>query len=278
MDHILARVKGLRKKPYFKMVSDQSLFDIAAINLDACIPYNPDHNLDEDAWFKIEGFSHQGFCLDLLKQDFDSKDYNDLTKDNFSKIAFLFAVQGDDFYFQKITPSLFVKRKTLTFGEVAVLEQSQTRLVINSLPDAVYFKAADTLIFRNLATISSIFTGIDELYKEATNEEVKQFLDKPFIALSDDYSQDKVSKPNRKRIGLAIATLDAMSDDDKTHMLDYIDGYCGEQRLTFDRENKKFEISNDDELKILLYGIEQRFYTTPFSHEKRLANSVQTLS
>ncbi|HGY5245508.1 hypothetical protein ACSZND_22140 [Aeromonas hydrophila] len=278
MDHILARVKGLRKKPYFKMVSDQSLFDIAAINLDACIPYNPDHNLDEDAWFKIEGFSHKGFCLDLLKQDFDSKDYNDLTKDNFSKIAFLFAVQGDDFYFQKITPSLFVKRKTLVFGEIAKLEQNQTRLVINSLPDAVYFKAADTLIFRNLATISSIFTGIDELYKEATNEEVEQFLDEPFIELSDDYSLDKVSKPNRKRIGLAMATLEAMSADDKANMLDYIDGYCGEQMLKLDREKQKFEISNDDELKILLYGIEQRFYTTPFSHEKRLANSVLAIN
>ncbi|HEH9404281.1 TPA: ATP F0F1 synthase synthase [Aeromonas bestiarum] len=278
MDHILARVKGLRKKPYFKMVSDQSLFDIVAINLDACIPYNPDHNLDEDAWFKIEGFSHKGFCLDLLKQDFDSKDYNNLTKDNFYKIAFLFAVQGDDFYFQKITPSLFVKRKTLIFGEVAKLEQSQTRLVINSLPDAVYFKAADTLIFRNLATISSIFTGIDELYKEATNEEVEQFLDEPFIELSDDYSLDKVSKPNRKRIGLAMATLEAMSADDKANMLDYIDDYCGEQMLKLDREKKKFEISNDDELKILLYGIEQRFYTTPFSHEKRLANSVLAIN
>ena len=278
MDHILARVKGLRKKPYFKMVSDQSLFDIVAINLDSCIPYNPDHNLDEDAWFKIEGFSHKGFCLDLLKQDFDSKDYNDLTKDNFSKIAFLFAVQGDDFYFQKITPSLFVKRKTLVFGEIAKLEQNQTRLVINSLPDAVYFKAADTLIFRNLATISSIFTGIDELYKEATNEEVEQFLDEPFIELSDDYSLDKVSKPNRKRIGLAMATLEAMSADDKANMLDYIDGYCGEQMLKLDREKQKFEISNDDELKILLYGIEQRFYTTPFSHEKRLANSVLAIN
>jgi hypothetical protein len=277
MDHILARVKGLRKKPYFKMVSDQSLFDIKVVNLDACIPYNPDHNLDEDAWFKIEGFSHQAFCLDFLKQDFDSKDYNDLTKDNFSKIAFLFAVQGDDFYFQKITPSLFVKRKTLVFGEMAKLEKSQTRLVINSLPDAVYFKTADILIFRNLATISSIFTGIDELYKEATNEEVEQFLDEPFIELSDDYSLDKVSKPNRKRIGLAMATLEAMSADDKANMLDYIDGYCGEQMLKLDREKQKFEISNDDELKNLLYGIEQRFYTTPFGQEKRLANSVVTL-
>ena len=278
MDQILAKVKGLRKNPYFKLVSNQSLFDVVAVNLDTCIPYNPDHNLDEDAWFKIEEFSQKEFCIEFLKQDFDSKDYDDLTKGNFSKIAYLFSVQGDDFYFQKITPSLFVNRKTLFFGEVAELEQSQTRLVINPLPDAIYFKAADTLIFRNLATISSIFTGIDELYKEATNEEVEQFLDEPFIELTDDYNLNKVSKPNRKRIGLAMATLEAMSDDDKTNMLDYIDGYCGEQRLTFDRENQKFEISNDDELKILLYGIEQRFYTTPFSHEKRLANSVLAIN
>lgn len=277
MDQILAKVKGLRKNPYFKLVSDRSLFDEIAVNLDTCIPYNPDHNLDEDAWFKIEEFGQKDFCIEPLKKDFDSKDYDNLVKNNFSKIAYLFSVQGDDFYFQKITPSLFVKRKTLIFGEVAELEQSQTRLVINSLPDAVYFKAADTLIFRNLTTISSIFTGIDELYKEATNEEVEQFLAEPFIELTDDYNLDKVSKPNRKRIGLAMATLEAMSDDDKTNILDYIDGYCGEQRLTFDRENQKFEISNDDELKILLYGIEQRFYTTPFSHEKRIANSVQPI-
>ncbi|NJI11473.1 ATP F0F1 synthase synthase [Aeromonas veronii] len=277
MDHILAKVKGLRKKPYFKMVSDQSLFDVVAVNFDACIPYSPDHNLDEDAWFKIECFSHKGFCLDLLKQDFDSKDYNDLNKDNFSKIAFLFAVQGEDFYFQKITPSLFVKRKTLIFGEVAKLEQSQTRLVINSLPDAIYFKAADTLIFRSLATISSIFTGIDELYREATSAEVKQFLDNPFIELSAGYNEKSVSKPNRKRIGLALSSLAAMSEDDKTNILGYIDEYC-QQKLRYDQQNKTFEISTDDELKVLLYGIEQRFYTTPFSHEKRLANSVQTLN
>ncbi|MGI2098395.1 hypothetical protein [Shewanella putrefaciens] len=277
MDQILARVKGLRKLPYFKLISEQSLFDAVVVDLNACIPYNPDHNLDEDSWFKIEAFSQKTFCIGLLKKDFDSKDYHDLAKDDFSKITYLFSVQGDDFYFQKITPSLFVKRKTLVFGEAAKLETSQTRLVVNALPDAVYFKAADTLIFKSLATISSIFKGIDELYKEATKEEVEQFLDKSFIELSNDYNVETVSKPNRKRIGLAMATLEAMSDDDKTNMLDYIDGYCGEQKLRFDKENQKFEISNDEELKLLLYGIEQRFYTTPFGHEKRLANSVTAM-
>ncbi len=277
MNHVLAHIKTRTKKRIFKLISDQSLFDVVTVDLNTCVPYNPDHNLDEDSWFKLEGFSQKAFCIELLKKDFNSKDYFDLTKGNFSKIAYLFAVQGDDFYFQKITPSLFVKRKTIVFGEAAELEKSQTRLVINTLPDAVYFKVSDTLIFKNLATISSIFKGIDELYKEATKEEVEQFLDESFIELTNDYNVETVSKPNRKRIGLAMATLEVMSADDKANMLDYIDGYCGEQKLKFDKANQKFEISNDDELKLLLYGIEQRFYTTPFGQEKRLANSVVTL-
>jgi hypothetical protein len=43
------------------------------------------------------------------------------------------------------------------------------------------------------------------------------------------------------------------------------------------RAEKHFLSSSDDELKFLLYGIEQRFYTTMFGQEKRLANSIQTI-
>lgn len=276
MDQVIVKVKGLRKKPFFKLISDHTLFENITVNTDGCPGYNPDHNLDEDNWFKIEQFSQKPFCIELLKIEFDSKDYDDLTKDKFSKIAYLFAVQDDDYYFQKITPSLFVSKKMIAFGEVAEIERSDSRLVVNTSPDAIYLKASDTLVFRNLATISSIFPGIDELYKEATNEEVEQFLDESFIELSNGYDMSRVTKPNRKRIALAKTTLDAMSDQDKTDMLSYIDSYC-EQKLKFDKANSRFEVTNDDELKLLLYGIEQRFYTTPFGQEKRLANSVQTL-
>jgi len=276
MDQVLARVKGKRKKQHFKLISDETLFDAVAIDLNSCVAYNPDHNLDEDSWFKIEQFSQQVFCIDLIKKDFDSKDFDDLTKDQFTKIAYLFSIQEGDFYFQKITPRLFIKRKILVFGETAQLEESENRLVVNPTPDAVYFKESDTLIFRNLATISSIFKGIDELYKEATNDEVEQFLDESFIELSNNYDVSNVSKPNRKRIGLAMATLQDMSFDDRASMFTYINEYC-EEKLSFDSQNQKFEISTDDELKLLLYGIEQRFYTTHFSKERRIANSVQPM-
>ncbi len=276
MDHVFAVVKDKRKQLYFKLVSDAKLFQNIEVNVDPFVSYNPDHNLDEDAWFKVERFSAQSFCPVILTEEFDEKEYDELTATQFGKINCLVSVQDGCFYFQKITPSLFVRKKTLLFGESFKIENDEKRIVVNDVPDAIYFPDSDTLIFRSLATISSVFSGIDLLYKEATNEEVESFLVEPFIGLVNDYDASKVSKPNRKRISLAMDTLATMSVSDKVSMLDYIDDYCS-QKLVFNKAEGKFEISTDDELKLLLYGIEQRFYTTPFGHEKRLANSVMTL-
>jgi len=275
MDHVLAKVKGNGKKKFFKLLSDQALFNVPLQSLDF-VEYNPDHNLDEDSWFKIEQFSQQPYCIDLLKKDFVSSEYDDLTKKQFPDIAYLCAVQGSHYYFQKITPSLFVTKRMIAFGEIAELENDGRRIVVNAMPDAIYQKDDDTLLFRNLATISSIFAGIDGLYKEATKEEVEAFLDNSFVELSNGYGVEKVSKPNRKRVALAMSTLAEMPDEDRNQMLLYIHSYC-EEKLKFDAENNKFKIKSDQELKFLLYGIEQRFYTTPIGKEKRMANSVQLL-
>lgn len=277
MDHVFARVKALRKKPFFKLISDYTLFENVEVDTDFCVAYSPDHNLDEDSWFKVDSFSQKPFCMDILKGELDSKDWDDLEKAQFSKISYVFSLQGNDLYFQKISPGLFIRKKTICFGEVAQIEEDEGRIVINSQPDAIYIKNSDTLIFRNLATISGIFKGIDTLFKEATNEEVKDFLGESFISLAGSYGIDSVSKPNRKRIALAMTTLAGMSEQDRASMLSYINDYC-QDKLTLDTDIRKFSISKDDELKLLLYGVEQRFYTTPFGKEKRLANSVQAVA
>jgi len=276
MDCVLAKVKGPRKKPFFKIISDHTLFEPITVDVDFCAGYDPDHNLDEDAWFKVANFRQQPYCIDFLKSNFDSKDWDDLTREQFPNISYLIASQGDDFYFQKINPSLFLCKKTICFGDVAKIESNENRLVVKERPDAVYIKASDTLIFRNLAAIASIFKGIDILFKEATQEEVVSFLSESFLTLSGGYNASLVSKPNRKRVALAMATLEKMSAQDREGMHTYISGYCQDQ-LKFDAATKTFQVSKDEELKLLLYGIEQRFYTTPFGKEKRLANSVQPL-
>jgi hypothetical protein len=137
-------------------------------------------------------------------------------------------------------------------------------------------KEIDALVFRSLATISSVFKGVDQLYKEATDEEVTEFLKEPFVEVQNNFDRSKVSKPNRKRIALAMDTLAKMSDEDRKGMLGYVESYCI-GKLKIDQELNIVQVSTDDELKLLLYGIEQRFYTTPFGKERRLANSVQPI-
>jgi hypothetical protein len=274
MDQLIARVKGRSRPHYYKLLSDKEIYQIDTNNL-STVEYEPGHILDEDCWFNISNFSQRLYCIDLLKAPFVSADYNDIPASKYGDLAFLCSIQDGNYFFQKVTPSLFITRRSLTFGENVSYEEDKKRLFINEVPDAVYISESDTLIFRNLATISSIFKGIDTLYKEATQEEVEGFLSNDFIELTGDYTPNKVGKPNRKRIGLAISSFDSLDDDEKTQIFEYIDGYC--PTINYNGLTKTFTINSDDELKFLLYGLEERFYTTFLGNEKRLANSIQTL-
>ncbi|MCY6412062.1 ATP F0F1 synthase synthase [Acinetobacter sp. VNH17] len=274
MNQLMARVKG-RKKPFFyKLLSDTEIycFDVSSVSL---VEYSSDHLLDEDSWFKVDNFSKQEFFLDFLGKQFVSSEYNSIPKSKYKDIVYLCSIQNEDYFFQKVTPSSYVTKTFLALGDELVIEDKVDRVVINYFPDAIYLKKEDRLIFRNLATISSIFKGIDMLYKEATQEEVQQFIDLDFIKVSNDYDAQKVGKQNRKRIALALATFTAMSNADKDTIFDYVQEYCA--NLKFDKSAKNFEISSEEDMKFLLYGIEQRFYTTVCGKEKRLANSIQKL-
>lgn len=239
------------------------------------VPYNNDHNLDEESWFQIENFSKQSYFPDFLSNEFSSIEFDEVTRNDYDKIKLLLSVQGNCncICMQKTLSSLFLKKRSfLKLGDVVEMDNCENLLVIKELPDAIYFREQDTLLFKNLSIISGIFNGIGEIYREATKEEVSNFLNQSFIGLSNDFSQDKVTAPNRRRIALALQTFSDMTDEDKECIIDYVKDY-----LSFDEKTKKFIISSDIDLKKLLYGIEQRYYTTPIGGKKRLANSVLEL-
>ena len=45
----------------------------------------------------------------------------------------------------------------------------------------------------------------------------------------------------------------------------------------YSEDDMSFKIENENDLKVLIFGIEQRYYTTRIGSERRLANSVLTL-
>ena len=69
---------------------------------------------------------------------------------------------------------------------------------------------------------------------------------------------------------MAIDTISRLESQDRKRIFSYIGEYC--QDLI--RKDGTFEVGNEESLKRVLFGIEQRFYTTPVGKEKRLANSI----
>lgn len=273
MNHLLAKTKG-RNGDYFKVISNEEIFELPD-DLNNPKEYDTDYKLEDDEWFAIEDFSEKEYFIDFLTRRFISTDYNQIAVGDYSKIDYLCSYQTGVYYFQKLSSSQIIRKKYFSFSEAPTLVENEPIIVIDNYPDAIYVKSDDILYFKKLTSITSIFKGIDELYKEATQQETEEFLENDFILLDNEYTAEKVKKANRKRIAMAMATLQRFTPQEKRDIFGYIREYC--EDLNFDENDENFTISDEEELKKLLYGIEQRYYTTRTGGERRLANSITTL-
>lgn len=270
MSYLIAKFKS--EQQFFKVLalSDNErvfpVFEVEHIKL-----YDAKYKLEEEEYFKIQKFSEEGFCLEVLKREFSDTEYNSINNFDETKMEYIFWVKGLDYYFQRVTPTQVVNRKFLSFNNYEIVENGPG-LVIKEEADAYYNKSEDALFFKNLNAIKGIFPGIDVLYREATDSEVDDFLSKSFIQLHDGYGRESVKVYNRKRIGSIIDLLNQLSNEQLESILDYVKKYCDD--LSYDENSKKFLITSENDLKNLIFGIDQRYYTTEVSGEKRMANSV----
>lgn len=274
MNHLLAKKTG-RNGEYVKMISDEDIFNLPD-DLDNPHEYDTDYKLEDDEWFGIENFSETDFCIDLLIDDFNSAEYNQIVLADYNKLKYLCSYQDDQYYyFQKLSRSQTIRRKWFTISNEPEIQNDNPIIILKELPDAVYDGEEDILYFKKLTSITTIFPGIGNLYREATQEDTEQFLENEFINLTDEYDASKVKKANRKRIAMAMDTFNAFNRQQRESIYDYIKEYCND--LEFSDDDRNFNIGSEENLKQLMYGIEQRYYTTPIGNEKRLANSITTI-
>jgi len=274
MKCLIAKIKNRsRKITYRKIISDKTIYN-KPNNLKAAVAYNPATLLDEDTWYKIENFSTMEYCQEIMKSEFSSVDYDRLDKREIEIIDYLCSYQEGIFYFQNISKSNLQPKNWIHMGDDYEYVEGGKVININKNADAIYVQESDVLYFTNLSKITGIFKGISELYREATDEETASFLNNSFIELANDFSASNVKTANRKRIALAVDVLSKFNSNEKKKVFKYINEYCPNLKS----QNGSFSIGSEEELKQLLWGIEQRYYTTPVGKEKRLANSIITLN
>lgn len=68
--------------------------------------------------------------------------------------------------------------------------------------------------------------------------------------------------------------LNDFSDEKQRDVFQYTNDYY--PKLKFD--GNKFEVKDENDLKSLLCGIEQRLFTTPITHEKQCASAVRPIN
>lgn len=265
-NYIYGKVK--RKQNMFRVIeAETEVYDTTHLTLNG-VDYNPATLIEDEELYQLTSFSTTGFMLDFLQNDLDSVNHDQITKADLKKLSFICTVQDNLYFFQIINSNFYISKKWFSIDELT-LETNKPIITINPFADAIYDKTSDTLYFKKLTAAQKIFKGMDQLYKEATDGETQTFLNSEFLNVKVDFVASNVTVPNRKRIALVIETLSNFSNDEKQAIYDYTNQYG---QVTY--QNGKFKIENDDDLKFVLWGIEQRFYTTPISGEKRVANSV----
>lgn len=270
MNYLLAQTSS----SYFRVLSQEadilSEIDTSELNL---IDYRSGYKPDEDEWFRISSFSEEDYFIPECEPDFSTVNLNGIDNATYTDIECICIIQNGKKLFNRITPSLFVSRKKwLTFsGDPEIIEQ-RNQIEIGEIPDAIYVEEDDELIFRKLPKIKNIFPGIEVLHREATQEEVDEFLENEFLTLSD-YTNEVVGTMNRKRLADIGEKYSALSDEKKDALIAYAKDKSGlpivEDRIV---------IESDSDFKNLLYAMDQRYYTAEIYEEDRVANSVRVVN
>ncbi|MRX69396.1 hypothetical protein SAMN06265349_10694 [Flavobacterium resistens] len=265
-NYIYGKVK--RKQNMFRVIeTETNVYDIGQLNLNG-IDYNPATLIENEEFYQVTSFSTSGFILEFLQNDIDSVNHDQISQADLKKLSFICTVQTNLYFFQIINSSFYISKKWFSIEELTI-QTEKPIITINPCADTIYDKQSDILYFKRLPAAQKIFKGMDQLYRVATEDETQAFLNNDFLDVNNGFLTNNVSVPNRKRIALVNETLSRFTNDEKQAIYDYTNQYG---HVTY--QNGKFKIETDDDLKFVLWGIEQRFYTTPIGAEKRVANSI----
>lgn len=201
-NYIYAKVK--RKQNLFRVVSsDETIYELPNL---VGIEYSPSTLIEDEELYKLSNFSTTSFATNFISDDLDSVNYDQINKADLKKLSYICTVQEGYYFFQVINSSLYISKKWFSIEELT-LEVDKPIIAINFFADAIYDKNNDILYFKKLSVANRIFKGMDQLYREATDNETQQFLESEFLDVNSSFVKSNVSIPNRKKIALVSDVL-----------------------------------------------------------------------
>ena len=241
--------------------------------------FDPETKLEQEDWFYIEiDDDHRTMISEYSDKFFNSACLNNVNENEFSKIDLIFRkVENDGLVFQKITQSKRMVEKSILRWRPNIRRPERT-LIENGIElkseiDA-YFDGNDKLYFKNFRTIRSLFNGIDDYYRIASQSEVDEFKEFNLVHFVSDFE----IKTNNLKMLAVLKDYEIDLDDIaiKSTLLRTYSQYPS-QEFELD-DNQNFIIDSNKKLTCLLKLALGRLYTNPITHHKMEANHAKKLN
>lgn len=274
MGTFVAKLKN--RNSWFKLVDQVLNDDYSRIDLSDSMVYDPNNDMAHQ-WFKMCEFSAKPAFMPLLSDDIDVADLESLTRALYDDIEFIAFVDSEKFYIQNISKSSFLKKKWFAWdGQVLGYQTKENVIYINPIPNCIYDKSTDELYFMDISKAYAVFGDLKQDFKAATENEIRSFFETDIIEV-DDFTVTNVGIANRKRITAILDAYNNYSDEQKSNLKNYIHTKLG-NRLEYMEQHQSFKITSDKELKLLLYGMQRRYYTPLFEEETQVATNSTKIS
>ena len=263
---------------WYKLADHKTNDDYEGILLNDTVIYDPNNNVI-DQWFRVEEFNQKQGFISLLSKDIIVAELESLSSDQFvsRQIDFIAYYHEHKYYMQSFTRSSLMKKKWFSLdGEAVTYSDKDGVLFINPIPNCIYDNQAHCLYFKDIAKAYGVLGDLKLDYKAATEPEVNSFLQSDIIQ-TEGFGVAGVGLSNRKRITSILSKYEQYGQKEKATLRQYIRDSVGNS-LVFNEETQKFIVRSDTHLKLLLYGMQQRFYQPPLEEEVQVATSNTGIS
>ena len=261
---------------YRKLENTDDISELVAPEIDPenSREFDPEIKLEHDEWFYVEiDDSHMSMVKEYEDKFLNTAGLNDVNEEEFSKIDLIFRkVENDGLVFQKITQSKrLVDRSILKWryrgAERTIIEKG---IELKSENDA-YFDGNNKLYFRSFRTIHSLFKGIDDYYRIASQAEVNELKRINLV----DFSDFEIKSNNLKMV--AILKDDGIDLSDTSIISTLLTSYEQYPEQDFKVSEGRFII--DTNKRVTSFGklALGRLYTNPITSHQMEANSARRL-
>ncbi len=266
---------------YRKLENTDDISELVAptIEPDNIIKFDPEAQLEHEDWFYIEiDDIHMSMVKEYGDKFLSTVSLNDVTEEEFTKIDLIFRkVENDGLVFQKITKSKRMVDKSILkwIPNIGKPERTiiENGIELKSAIDA-YFDGNDRLYFKNFRTIRSLFKGIDDYYRIASQAEVDEFKQFNLVSFVSDF---EIKTNNLKMLAvLKDYGIDLNDIGVKKTLLRSYSQYPN-QEFELDG-NQNFIIDSNRKLTCLLKLALGRLYTNPITHHKMEANHAKKIN